>query len=57
MAGFCNKSTVKQLAKNKKIRVSEEFYAELDSAIEKEIEKAITRAKANHRTTLLKQDI
>lgn len=55
--GLCNKSAVKTVAKSRKIRVSEELYSEIDSHIFELLEKAINRAKANHRTTILKQDL
>lgn len=55
--GLCNKSAVKTIAKNHEIRVSEELYSAIDEKIRELIENAVLRAKANHRTTLLKQDI
>ena len=56
-SGLSNKSAVKTFAKSKNIRVSEEFYAQLDANLEELLEKAIIRVIANHRTTLLKQDL
>jgi len=41
----------------KDIRLSADLVKELDKKVEEILKKAVERAKANHRTTILPQDI
>ena len=53
------KSQVKELAKidGRQLSVAEEFYAELEEKVKKDIENACKRAKLNSRNTIMARDL
>ena len=55
--GYVTKSLVKDMAKNKGMRISGEAWDAIDNAIEEMLNKAFNRAKANRRNTLKAADL
>lgn len=51
------KSTVKVLAQESEMRVSGEFYEQLDHAVTELVSRSILRAKQNGRQTIQPQDL
>ena len=55
--GFVTKSLVKDMAKQRGMRISGEAWEAIDKAVEEMIDKAFARAKANRRNTLKAADL
>ena len=54
---YVKKTEIREFAKKKDLRVSEEFYGAIDRVIESELAKAAKRASGNGRKTLKAVDL
>ena len=54
---YMKKTEIREFAKRKNLRVSEEFYGAMDRLVESELTKAARRASGNGRKTLKAVDL